>query len=73
VVVLTAVASQAAMALGTIERASRLATEQERNRIARDIHDTMTQSLFGIVLPSTPVSNAAPPCRTGEAGIGGSA
>jgi signal transduction histidine kinase len=49
VVVLTAVASQAATALGTIDRTQRLAAEQERNRIARDIHDTVAQSLFGIV------------------------
>ena len=48
-VVLTAVASQAAVALGTIDRTQRLAAEQERNRIARDIHDTLAQSLFGIV------------------------
>jgi signal transduction histidine kinase len=45
-VVLTAVASQAATALGTIDRTQRLAAEQERNRIARDIHDTIAQSLF---------------------------
>jgi signal transduction histidine kinase len=49
VVVLTAVASQAATALGTIDQTQRLAAEQERNRIARDIHDTVAQSLFGIV------------------------
>jgi len=48
-VVLTAVASQAATALATIDRAQRLAAEQERNRIARDIHDTLAQSLFGMV------------------------
>ncbi len=48
-VVLTAVASQAAAALGTIDRTHRLAAEQERNRIARDIHDTVAQSLFGMV------------------------
>ncbi|MBI1879325.1 MAG: GAF domain-containing sensor histidine kinase [Chloroflexi bacterium] len=48
-VVLTAMASQAATALGTIDRAQRLAAEQERNRIARDIHDTVAQSLFGMV------------------------
>lgn len=48
-VVLTAVASQAATALGTIDRTQRLAAEQERNRIARDIHDTVAQSLFGMV------------------------
>jgi signal transduction histidine kinase len=50
---LTTVANQAALALGTtilcIDRARRLAVEQERNRIARDIHDTVAQSLFGIV------------------------
>lgn len=50
---LSPVASQAAVALGTtmlcIDRARRLAVEQERNRIARDIHDTVAQSLFGMV------------------------
>jgi signal transduction histidine kinase len=50
---LTTVANQAALALGTtllcIDRARRLAVETERNRIARDIHDTVAQSLFGIV------------------------
>lgn len=52
-VMLDVVASQAAVALGTtmvcIDRTRRLAVEQERNRIARDIHDTVAQSLFGIV------------------------
>ena len=47
------VAHQAALALGTtilcIDRARGLAVETERNRIARDIHDTVAQSLFGIV------------------------
>ncbi|MCK6584784.1 MAG: GAF domain-containing sensor histidine kinase [Anaerolineales bacterium] len=51
--VITMVANQAALALGTtilcIDRARRLAVETERNRIARDIHDTVAQSLFGIV------------------------
>lgn len=50
---LTNVSNQAALALGTtilcIDRARRLAVETERNRIARDIHDTVAQSLFGIV------------------------
>jgi len=50
---LKTVANQAALALGTtilcIDRARRLAVETERNRIARDIHDTVAQSLFGIV------------------------
>lgn len=50
---LRTVANQAALALGTtilcIDRARRLAVETERNRIARDIHDTVAQSLFGIV------------------------
>ncbi len=45
--------NQASTALGTtmlcVERAQDLAVEQERNRIARDIHDTVSQSLFGIV------------------------
>lgn len=52
-VMLDVVTSQAAVALGTtmvcIDRTRRLAVEQERNRIARDIHDTVSQSLFGIV------------------------
>jgi signal transduction histidine kinase len=48
-VVLSTVASQAAAALGAIDRTQRLAGEQERNRIARDIHDTVAQSLFGMV------------------------
>ena len=47
------VSNQAALALGTtilcIDRARRLAVETERTRIARDIHDTVAQSLFGIV------------------------
>lgn len=50
--VIVLVANQAALALGTtilcIDRARRLAVETERNRIARDIHDTVAQSLFGI-------------------------
>jgi signal transduction histidine kinase len=50
---LMTVANQAALALGTtilcIDRARRLAVATERNRIARDIHDTVAQSLFGIV------------------------
>jgi len=50
---LVAVANQAALALGAtklcVERAQRLAVEQERNRIAMEIHDTATQSLFGVV------------------------
>ena len=51
--VITSMASQAAVGLGTtlmcIDRARNLAVEQERNRIAREIHDTISQSLFGIV------------------------
>lgn len=50
---LNSIVNQAAVALGTtmlcVDRARRLAVEQERNRIARDIHDTVAQSLFGIV------------------------
>ncbi len=47
------IAGQAAVAIGTtmmcIDRAQRLAVHEERIRIARDIHDTVSQSLFGIV------------------------
>jgi len=46
--ILTTLVSQAAAALGTIDKSQHLAVEQERNRIARDIHDTVSQSLFGI-------------------------
>jgi signal transduction histidine kinase len=50
---LISVANQAAIALGStrlcVERAQRLAVEEERNRIAMEIHDTASQSLFGIV------------------------
>ncbi|MBI3363094.1 MAG: sensor histidine kinase, partial [Chloroflexi bacterium] len=49
---LRAIASQAAVALGTtmlcIDRAQRLAVQEERIRFAREIHDTVSQSLFGI-------------------------
>lgn len=47
------IANQAAVAIGTtmmcIDRAQRLAVQEERLRIAQDIHDTVSQSLFGIV------------------------
>ncbi|MCB8967702.1 MAG: hypothetical protein H6660_12510 [Ardenticatenaceae bacterium] len=50
---LEAIASQAAVAIGTtilcIDRARKLAVQEERIRIAQDIHDTVSQSLFGIV------------------------
>jgi signal transduction histidine kinase len=49
---LQAIASQAAVAVGTtllcIDRAQRLAVQDERIRIAREIHDSVSQSLFGI-------------------------
>jgi signal transduction histidine kinase len=50
---LEAIANQAAVSLGAtmmcIDRAQRMAVQEERIRIARDIHDTVSQSLFGIV------------------------
>ncbi|HKZ83644.1 MAG TPA: GAF domain-containing sensor histidine kinase [Anaerolineae bacterium] len=50
---LQAIASQAAVAVGTtmlcIDRAQRLAVQEERIRFAREVHDTVAQSLFGIV------------------------
>lgn len=61
---LNPVASQAAVALGTtmlcIDRAQRLAIERERNRIARDIHDTVAQSLFGITFTLDACINMLP-------------
>jgi signal transduction histidine kinase len=58
------VASQAAVALGTtmlcIDRAQRLAVERERNRIARDIHDTVAQSLFGVTFTLDACINMLP-------------
>jgi two-component system, NarL family, sensor kinase len=49
---LQAIAGQAAVALGTtmlcIDRAQRLAVQEERMRFAREMHDTISQSLFGI-------------------------
>jgi signal transduction histidine kinase len=50
---LTSITDQAAVALGNvqlcIERTRRLTKEEERNRIAHEIHDTVLQSLFGFV------------------------
>jgi signal transduction histidine kinase len=50
---LEAITNQAAVSLGAtmmcINRAQRLAVQEERLRIAQDIHDTVSQSLFGIV------------------------
>ncbi|MCB9420104.1 MAG: hypothetical protein H6667_09880 [Ardenticatenaceae bacterium] len=50
---LTAIASQSAVAIGTtllcINRAQQIAIQEERMRIARDLHDTVSQSMFGIV------------------------
>jgi len=61
---LMTVANQAALALGTtilcIDRARRLAVETERNRIARDIHDTVAQSLFGVVFSLDACVNMLP-------------
>ncbi len=50
---LEAIAGQAAVTIGAtmlcIDRARKLAVQEERLRIAQDIHDTVSQSLFGIV------------------------
>ena len=58
--ILTSLVSQASVALGTIDKTRRLAVEQERNRIARDIHDTVAQSLFGIVFTLDACSKMLP-------------
>jgi signal transduction histidine kinase len=51
--VLAAIAQQAALAIGMMESrlrsAKARAVQEERARIARDIHDTVSQSLFGLV------------------------
>ncbi len=50
---LQATAAQAAVAIGTtmlcINRAQQIAVHEERIRIAQDLHDNVSQSLFGIV------------------------
>ena len=50
---LEAIAGQAAVAIGAtllcINRAQQIAVQDERIRIAQDLHDTVSQSLFGIV------------------------
>ncbi len=50
---LVSMALQAALAIWStrmcVERAQRSAIQEERNRIARDIHDTVLQCLFGTV------------------------
>ncbi len=50
---LASMAHQAALAIWStrmcVERAQRSAVQEERNRIARDIHDTVLQCLFGTV------------------------
>ena len=50
---LAALANQAAMVLGSTmvctDRTRRLTVEEERNRIALEIHDAVSQSLFGMV------------------------
>ena len=53
ITLLTSVAHHVALVLWStrvcVERAQRLAVLEERNRIARDIHDTVSQCLFGTV------------------------
>jgi signal transduction histidine kinase len=50
---LRSIVNQAAVALSNvqlcIDRTRRLTVEEERNRIAREIHDNVSQSLFGFV------------------------
>ena len=49
-----------------MDRVWRLAVEEERNRIARDIHDTVAQSLFGIVFTRATIcqrGNDPQPCQ----------
>lgn len=50
---LESIAGQAAVAIGTtllcIDRAQQVAVQEERLRIAQDLHDNVSQSLFGIV------------------------
>ncbi len=69
---LESIASQAAVAVGTtllcIDRARRFAVQNERIRIARDIHDTVSQSLFGMVYSLEACSRLLPsdPDRVSE-------
>ena len=51
--VLQSLAHQAAIALENArlyQRAQQLAVMEERNRLARDLHDSVTQSLYGVTL-----------------------
>jgi signal transduction histidine kinase len=50
---LTAFAQRAGLAIETArlyEREEQIAVMQERNRLARDLHDSVTQSLYGVTL-----------------------
>jgi signal transduction histidine kinase len=50
---LMAFAQRAGLAIGTArlyEREEQIAVMQERNRLARDLHDSVTQSLYGVSL-----------------------
>lgn len=53
VVVLQSIAQQAAIAIENaqlFEQAQQLAVIQERQRLARDLHDSVTQALYGVTL-----------------------
>ena len=47
------------------EQAQELATAQERNRLARELHDAVTQTMFGVTLTAeaAPIASEQDPSR----------
>ena len=68
---LMAFAQRAGLAIETArlyEREQQIAVMQERNRLARDLHDSVTQSMYGVTLYSEVATQLL---KTGDAGKAG--